>query len=205
MNKSQVERYFTILGKLYPKKCRIILTGAAAGALYGRVRATMDVDFAAQTRDWPRFSKAVDEASRRTGIAAQYAEDIDRWSSVTLMDYKNHTYTYRRFGTVELLLMEPPYWAIGKLSRYLDPDIQDMVKVMKSTKTRWQDVASVAGRALHQSPKSAALFLFRRQTENFFQRFGSNIWGKAFDAKKAIQLFHTNAHIRILPDPSQNK
>ncbi len=196
MNKAQVERYFKILGDIYPKKCRIILTGAAAGALYGRVRATMDVDFAAQAEDWGRFSKAIDEASRRTGIAAQYAEDIDRWSSITLMDYDKHTYLHRRFGLVQLRLMEPSYWAIGKLSRYLDPDIQDLVKVFKKTKTRWQDVACIAGKALRQSPKSTALFLFRRQTEDFLRRFGPKIWGKALDTGKAVSLFQKYAGVR---------
>ncbi len=129
MNRKQIEHYFKIVDKIYAKKCRIILTGAAAGALYGRVRATMDIDFSAEAADWEGFSKAVEEASVRTGIAAQYAEDIDRWSAITFMDYKKHTFIYGRFGRTEVRLMEPSYWAIGKLSRYLDPDIGDLVRV----------------------------------------------------------------------------
>lgn len=190
MNKAQIERYFKTLGKIYAKKCRIILTGAAAGVLYGRVRATMDVDFSAEAADWERFSRAVEETSLRTGVAAQYAEDIDRWSSITLMDYKKHTFVYGRFGPVEVRLMEPSYWAIGKLSRYLDPDVMDLVKVFKKTGTPWQETASVAGRALRQSPKSTACFLFRRQVEDFFKRFGKKVWGWTFDAEEAIALFH---------------
>lgn len=195
MNKTQVERYFRMLGITYRKKCRIILTGAAAGALYGRVRATMDVDFAVKAADWSGFSKAVEEVSRRTGIAAQYTEDIDRWSSITLMDYAEHTTLYRRYGSVELKLMEPSYWAIGKFSRYLDPDIEDLVKVFKKTSTRWQDVAVVAGEALRKSPKSTSLFLFKRQVEDFFSRQGKKVWGRTFDAKGAIEVFHKKAGI----------
>ena len=116
MNKKQVERYFKTLGKIYTKKCKIILTGAAAGALYGRIRATMDIDFSAEAADWENFSRAVEETSVRTGIAAQYGEDIDRWSSITLMDYKRRSFIYGRFGSVEVRLMKPSYWAIGKLS-----------------------------------------------------------------------------------------
>lgn len=196
MNKAQVERYFRILGEIYPKKCRVILTGAAAGALYGRVRATMDVDFAAKTADWNGFSRAVEKVSQRTGITAQYAEDIDRWSSITFMDYTKHTFLYKRYGSVELRLMEPSYWAIGKFSRYLDPDIEDLVKVFKKTATRWQDIAHVAGRALRKSPKSTSLFLFKRQVEDFFSRQGKKVWGSAFDAKRAIQLFHQESGAR---------
>ncbi len=195
MNRAQVERYFRRLGEAYSKKCRVILTGAAAGALYGRVRATMDVDFAAKAADWRGFSKAVEEVSRRTGIAAQCTEDIDRWSSVTLMDYAEHTYLYKKYGSLELRLMEPPYWAIGKFSRYLDPDIKDLVKVFKKTTTRWQDVAVVAGKALRKSPKSTSLFLFKRQIEDFFSWQGIKVWGRTFDAKDAIELFYTNAGV----------
>jgi hypothetical protein len=197
MNRHQIERYFEILAKIYPQKCKIILTGAAAGALYGRVRPTMDIDFSAETENWETFSKAVSETSSRVGIAAQFAEDIDRWSSITLMDYQKHIYLYKRFGRIEVWLMEPSYWAIGKLSRYLDSDIQDMARVFKKTSTNWQDVASVAGRALRQSPKSTDCFLFRRQTENFLKQFGKKIWGKTFDEKKAIAYFHLKAEIKL--------
>jgi hypothetical protein len=197
MNKKQIERYFKILDKVYSKKCRVIVTGAAAGALYGSVRATMDIDFSAEAADWEGFSKAVEETSVRTGIAAQYAEDIGRWSSITFMDYKKHTFIYGRFGHIEVRLMEPPYWAIGKLSRYLDPDIRDLVKVFKKTGTRWQETVSVAGRALRKSSKSTACFLFRKQVEGFLGQYGKKIWGNAFNAKEAVAIFHRQAGIKL--------
>jgi hypothetical protein len=195
MNKRQIERYFALLAELYPKPCRVILTGAAAGALYGRVRSTMDVDFAAKTADWDGFSKAVQETSLRTGIAAQHAEDIDRWSAITLMDYARHTRPYRRFGGLELRLMEPSYWAIGKLSRYLDPDIRDLVAVFKKTRTGWKELARVAGKALRKSPRSTSCFLFRKQVEDFFKHSGRKVWGRGFRAQKALDLFHKHAGI----------
>ena len=197
MNKKQVENYFKILGRLYPKYCRVILTGAAAGALYGRVRGTLDVDFEARPRDWKRFAAAVEEASARTGIVAQYAEDIDRWSSITLMDYDKRTYIYKRIGPIELCLMEPSYWAIGKLSRYLDSDIQDMTRVFRKTRTKWQVLASVAGKALRKSPRSTACFSFRRQVEHFLKHSGRQAWGKGFDSSAAIALFRKSAGIRV--------
>lgn len=193
MNKTQVERYFKILSKAYPGRCRVILTGAAAGALYGRVRATMDIDFAAKTADWERFSAAVRETGARTAIHAQFAEDIDRWSMITFMDYAKHTYVYKKIGGIEVRLMEPPYWAIGKLSRYLDSDVQDLVKVFKKTRTPWREVAVVAGFALKKSPKSNACFLFRRQVEDFLSHSGRKIWGSAFDLEEAIFLFQKSA------------
>ena len=196
MNKSQIDRYFKVLAKLYPKECRIILTGAVAGVLYGRIRPTMDIDFSVRTGQWDDFSKVVEEARLRTGIVAQYAEDIDRWSAITLMDYEKHTYLYRRFGSIEIRLMEPPYWAIGKLSRYLDTDIQDLVKVFKKTNTHWRDVSSVAGEALRKSPKSTACSQFRRQVEDFLKNQGRKVWKQRFTFEEAIILFHKHAGIR---------
>lgn len=196
MNKRQVENYFKILDQLYGKRCRIILTGAAAGALYGRVRATMDVDFALPRADWQSFAAAVEQAKRRTRISAQYTEDIDRWSAITYLDYERHTYVYRKFDKIELRLMEPAYWALGKLTRYLDSDVRDLVSVLAKTSTHWKDVAGVAGRALKQSPKSTACFQFRTQVENFFAKKGKKVWGKNFDFKKAVELFHQKAGVQ---------
>ncbi|MBI2174944.1 MAG: hypothetical protein HYU33_07090 [Candidatus Omnitrophica bacterium] len=195
MNKRQIERYFVELARIYPKKCMVVLTGAAAGVLYGRVRATMDIDFSARTRNWDAFAEAVSKISARTAIEAQYAQDIDRWSPITLMNYQKHSFLHKRFGSIEVRLMEPAFWAIGKLSRYLDSDTRDLVNVFKKMKTPWREVASVAGRALRLSPKSTACFLFRLQTDDFFKRFGKKIWGKRFNEKDAVTLFHKTAGV----------
>ncbi len=195
MNRQQIERYFNALSSVYSNPCIIILTGAAAGALYGNVRATMDIDFAVTTEDWELFTKAIAKVSDRMAIEAQYAEDIDRWSSITLMDYKAHTYLHKRFGSIEIHLMEPPYWAIGKLSRYLDSDIGDLVKVFIKTNTSWQHVASIAGNALRKSPKSTSCNLFVRQVEDFFKSYGPKTWGKKFPIDEAIKIFRDSAGI----------
>src|SRR3990167_7891761 len=118
MNQEEIVRFFEILADRFDRKCRIILTGAAAGSLYGRVRPTTDIDFslrietkASEDHDqlWQSFAKAAEEVSARTGIATQYAEDIDRWSSITLLDYQNHVYLFKHFKKMDVYLMEPPY------------------------------------------------------------------------------------------------
>ena len=195
MNKRQVEHFFEILSKIYAKPCRVVLTGAAAGILYGRVRATLDIDFEALTENWDEFSKAVEQVRIQTGIEAQFSEDIDHWSSITLSGYREHVYLHQKFGSLEIFLMEPPYWAIGKLSRYLDQDIEDMMLVFKKTLTPWENVLSVAGTALKKSPKSTDCFLFRKQTEDFIKNRGREVWGDAFDPQKAIAFFHQHAGI----------
>ena len=204
MNKREVGRFFKILGALYPEKGTVFVTGAAAGAFYGRVRPTADIDFAlrlgrkaaaAKEEAWSAFTNAVAEARARTGIDVQYAEDIDRWSSITLLDYDRHTRAVGRFGKLEERLLEPAYWAIGKLSRYLDSDVRDLVIVFRRTRTSWRKLAPLLGKALRKRPKSTACFSFRRQVEDFLKIHGKEIWGKNYSAQEAIALFHRHAKI----------
>ena len=207
MNQRQIARFFEILADRFDEECQIILTGAAAGALYGRVRPTADIDFSLKLKkksargyeqSWQRFAKAIRETGVRTGIAAQYGEDIDHWSSITLLDYQKHKYLFRRFGKIKVYLMEPSYWAIGKLGRYLDSDIRDLVHVLKKTDTSWQALAPLLGKALRESPKSTACFSFRKQVEDFLKTYGRQIWGKNYSPEKAVKQFHEHAQIPII-------
>ncbi|MCA9396968.1 MAG: hypothetical protein KC649_07330 [Candidatus Omnitrophica bacterium] len=190
MNRLQIERYFKELSEEYDKPCKVILSGAAAGALYGNVRPTSDVDFELKTEDWEGFETAAKSVGKLMAIDAQYSEDIDKWSMITYLDYKNHTYLYKKFGNLEVHLMEPAYWAIGKLTRFLDSDIQDLIKVFKDASVSWKAVADVAGRALKASPKSTSCSLFKKQTEHFLTAFGKKIWGADYDSQKALEAFH---------------
>jgi hypothetical protein len=204
MNRKEINRYFEILSARFRRPAVVILTGASCGSLYGSVRPSMDIDFALKLKAksgrkketvWQEFADAVRQATALTGIQVQYAEDIDRWSQITFLDYARHTRPYRKFGALEVRLLDPAYWAIGKLTRYLDPDVRDMTEVLKKTKVSWKKLAPLLGRALRESPKSTACYAFRRQVEHFFSVFGKNIWGSSYSAKEAISAFHKATEI----------
>lgn len=200
MSEQQVVRFFATLAGQLDRPVRILLTGAGAGALLGSVRPSQDVDFAvewagADPAAWEGLERAIQATVDETGIQANYAEDIDRWGAVTLMDYRRHTLRYKKFGKLDLRLLEPAYWAIGKLSRYLQSDVQDLVAVLRKQKLPWKEAARVWGRALRQSPRSEALPLFRKQTEGFLRAYGRRVWGKGFDPIEAIRLFQKHAGI----------
>jgi hypothetical protein len=201
MNARQIERFFQVLAKELDVDARAILTGAAAGALWGRVRPSVDVDFALELRKrqvpaWEKVERAIERTVQLTGIQANYAEDIDRWGLISLLDYGKHTRAYRRFGRLRLELLEPAYWSIGKMTRYLEPDVQDMVDVFRRRHISWKELVSLWGRALRASPKSAALGQFRRQVEHFLRVNGRTIWGRTFSQEEAIRRFHSAAKIR---------
>ncbi|MBI4227333.1 MAG: hypothetical protein HY600_03545 [Candidatus Omnitrophica bacterium] len=202
MTPRQIARFFTVLAGSLATPVTILLTGAAAGTLMGAGRPSNDVDFAvvlARPRGssaWAAFEQAVQEATRQTTIAAQFAEDISRWSMISFLDYRRHTRPYRRFRSVEVRVLEPAYWAIGKLARAWRPDLDDLVRVLRRARLAPSPLARLWGRALKASPRSDACWQFRRHVEDFFHEHGRGIWGRAFDPTRAIAAFHRAAGIR---------
>lgn len=200
MNQKQIDRFFQTLSEQLHEGAVVLLTGAAAGTIWGQVRPSVDIDFAVQPRGqdreaWERVEAAIERTVKLTGIQANYAEDIDRWGLITLLDYKRRTHPYRRFGRLQVRLLEPAYWSIGKMTRYLDPDVRDMVHVFKRQNVPAGRLARLWGKALKQSPRSTALSQFRRQVEDFLKTYGSAVWGKKFDSDKIIRQFHKQAGI----------
>lgn len=204
MTPSEVERFFSALSKIYGGQVTVMLTGAAAGSLMGSVRPSMDVDFAAvlptQQRGgeapWGLFEEAVRQAVRQTGIAANFSADLDRWSSITLLDYAKQTQRYKRIGRLELRFLKSSYWAIGKLARYIQSDVQDLRRVLRTQQPAWRSAVRLWGKALRKSPRSTACFQFRQHVEHFLKRYGREVWGSSLEPSQAIEEFHRTAGIR---------
>ncbi len=200
MSPQQIKHFFQVLDKHLSDPVRVILTGAAAAALWGGVRPSMDIDFAIEPKrknrkSSQRIDQALACAMQLTGIPANYAQDIDRWGMISLLDYRKHVVPYQRLEKVELFLLDPAYWAIGKITRYLDPDVQDLVAVFKKQKISFKKIVTVWGRALRESAPSSQRFQFRQHAENFLKVYGRKIWGRAFDLEETVKEFHRCAGI----------
>jgi hypothetical protein len=200
MNRRQIDTFFQVLSDEWNRKLVVLLTGAAAGTIWGQVRPSMDIDFAVQVsrkdkETWEQLEAAIERTVRLTGTQANYAEDIDRWGLITLLDYKRHTHGYKIFGPLRVRVLDPAYWSIGKMTRYLDPDIRDMIQVFKRQKVPAARLARLWGRALKRSPRSAALIQFRRQVEDFLRTYGPTIWGRKFDPGNTVRRFYREAGI----------
>jgi hypothetical protein len=171
--------------------------------LLGGARPTRDIDFGVlpsgsldvRAAVWNQIEQAISDVAHERSIAVQYAEDIERWSMIALPSYQRHTHLYRRFGRVFVHLLDPEYWAVSKLMRYLDTDIVDTVTVLRTQRVSPGKVARICGRSLRASPRSSALWLFRRQVEHFFKEHGKSVWGQGFDPEEAIRTFHRTAGI----------
>lgn len=195
MNKAQIDRFFQALAGELDEPARIILTGAAAGSLMGSKRPSVDIDFAIELarkdrRLWSKVTGAVERASRMTATETNYLDDIDRWGTITLLDYRKHARPYRRFGKLTVSVLDPVYWSIGKITRYLDPDIGDLEAVLRRQRVRPEALTQLWAKALRKSPLSPALVLFRKQAEHFLRRSGPRIWGRKFNPEKTIKAFN---------------
>ncbi len=200
MNKKQIDRFFRFVAQGVNQPVKIILTGAAAGTLLGHVRPSLDIDFGVELigkskRGWQEVEEAIARAQKATGISVNYAQDIDRWGSISLLDYRRHLRPYRTFGKLRVTLLDPAYWTIGKMTRFLDSDRRDIAEIISSEGVSPQKLIRLWGRALRRSPRSTASFQFREHVEYFIREHGKSIWGKGFNPERSVQLFQTEAGI----------
>lgn len=202
MTPHQIERFFAILSDELKDGGKVYLTGAAAGALWGRVRPSVDIDFGLELpvrsrKTWDAVHAAVLRTTSRTGIPASVAADIDRWGMITLLDYKRTSRRHKRFGALEVRLLHPINWSIGKLTRFLDPDVRDIVEVFRRQKISARSCATVWGKALRASSASTSQFQFRLNVEAFLREEGKKVWGNRFDPGIAIRWFQAAAKMKI--------
>ena len=198
MTPQEIDRFFRVLAKEVKTPVNVIVTGAAAGALWGCVRPSKDIDFAIEVRNggahaWNGVEKAVRRTIVVTGIPANYAQDIDRWGQISLLDYRRHTLRYKTFGMVDVRILDPAYWAIGKLTRYLEPDVQDLIAAFSAKGIPAGRLVRVWGTAVKKSPPSTARLPFRQHVEHFIRRHGRKMWGRQFDPEPALREFYRAA------------
>ena len=201
MKPRQIEQFLAILARELGIPARAYVTGAAAAAFWGRVRPSLDIDFGLELQkgraaEWERVEAAVERTSRLTGIPANVAADIDRWGMITLLNYRRTSRLHKRFGRLEVRLLHPLNWSVGKLTRFLDPDVGDVREVFKRQRIDAAAAARFWGRALRASPPSSAQFQFRRNVERFFEVEGRAIWGRSWVAEPAIAQFRRAGRVR---------
>jgi hypothetical protein len=186
------EKFFKALNLELAAPLTMILTGGAAAYLFGGNRPTLDIDFAVQSsnpRTWDKDAESLNRLSAEQGLPIQYGEDISRWSMISLLDWREHTLPYKKYEKLEVRLMHPRHWSIGKISRGLDTDFEDLEVVLKKKKLKYQELIPFWAEALRASEPSSERFLAKKLIEEFLKTRGSKIWGKVFNKEKAVADF----------------
>ncbi len=196
MNAKDVDRFFTRLSRAYPHPARVWILGGAAALLMGGTRPTMDIDFevkldASGEKPWNDFTAAIDTVQAETGIQAQYSECTDRWSSITFLDFREHAKSFKSYGTIKVFLFSPLHWSIGKISRFLQQDCDDMLAVFSHTQPDPCELAQTWNQALKKSPRSPEVFLARKNMQHFLKEYGKKVWGKSFPEEKITKIWES--------------
>lgn len=202
MRSPEADKFFRALEKRLDEPVTVYLTGAIAGAIFGKVRSSADIDFAVEPkrggeRRWRKINDALLETSDEVCVTVQYARDIDRWGMISLLDYRRTAIPYWKFGSIDVRTLDPVYWAIGKFTRCLDQDVQDMLTVFKKKRVSPGRLAKTLGKALRRSPPSTQRFQFRQHVEEFLKKHGRKVWGTKFNPEYAIAAFRLAADIEV--------
>lgn len=188
MRKSDVDRFFRELSRSVRVPVKVYLTGGIASWFWGGERPTADIDFGLKVeQDQGEVGDLIVETSRRLSIPVQFSEDIGRWGMVGVRHYEKGARLHRRFGQVTVYLLDPVIWSIGKISRYYQSDVADLVAVFRRQKPDPGQVVQCWRRALLESPQSTAQLLFQKTAEDFLTTYGKAIWGRGFDPDKYVR------------------
>ncbi len=183
MRKSQIDRFFKELDRSLDQKAEIILLGAGAGHLMGHIRPSLDIDFEIRLFSKQKrklLEEKILQVSRQEKIAVNFSENVDHWSMISYLDYRKTAIPYKKFGKLNVKLMAPEYWTIGKLARYHVLDSNDIAAIIKKKKLKPISLVRLWKRALKSSDLSLELGQFKRHAQDFLKSYGRRLWGKNF-------------------------
>lgn len=187
VRKRQIDFFFRELDKALDQKAEIILLGASAGSLMGHIRPSIDIDFEIRTakpvKNKKAFTGLIEETARKARVAVNYSEDIGHWSMVNYLDYRKTAVPYEIFGKLNVKLIAPEYWTIGKMARYYALDAKDMSAIIRKKKINPGPLVKLWKRALDSSDLCLELGQFQKHAHDFLKTYGRKLWGKNFDYK----------------------
>ncbi|MBF0491937.1 MAG: hypothetical protein HQM15_04075 [Deltaproteobacteria bacterium] len=190
MNKKKLEQFFKNISKRLKYPAEFYLTGGVAAWFLGNSRPTEDLDFALKCKtNWEEISKELQLVSKNDQIPIEFSEDISRWGMVGYSDFTKGAKLIRQYPKLKIYLLDPVIWSVGKMNRFTENDVRDILKVFRKQKVSFHKVIKIWSEALKNSPKSSEQILFIKKVEAFFKKEGHKIWAKNFDEKKAFMDF----------------
>jgi hypothetical protein len=177
MTRKDIDRFFEEFSNHCSRPVQIYLTGGVASWFLGGSRPTRDIDFAVSDGS-EDIVRGLEDVSRDLRIPIQYSDDIQRWGMINVPNIYENATPYKNFGAVSVHLLAPEKWAIGKLNRYLESDLEDLIAVFRKQKPDLLATLAYWRRALRESPASPQQALFKRQAGHFLKHYGKSIWGK---------------------------
>jgi len=195
MTPRKILSFFKRLDQRLNRSADVIIVGASAGSLMGHIRPSFDIDFEIRVKGSKgaavraALEAAIHEASEEAGVAVNYSENVGGCSMISYLNYRKTAVLYQKVGKLNLKLIAPEYWTIGKMTRFLELDIQDMIKIIRGKKIPPSRLIKIWIAAVKASDLSLELGQFRDHVVYFLKKHGRRIWGKNTDVEKWTGLF----------------
>ena len=193
MTKKRIQRFFEALDRALQTFADIIVIGASAGTLMGHIRPSIDIDFEIRLKGGKhldeRQEQIIKEVALQSHLAVNYSENISRWSMIDFLDYRKTAVAYSKFGKLNVKLIAPEYWTIGKMARFSDFDISDIMKIVKIKKLSADKLIRVWARAFQSSDVSLEKGDFKKHVVYFLRYNGKRLWGKLFESDEALKKY----------------
>ena len=195
MKQRQIDLFFKILNKELQIAADVILVGASAGSLMGHVRPSFDIDFEIRLKRVrspqakAKLEASIKKAREIAGVSVNYSENVGGRSRISYLDYRKTAVPYKQIGRLNVKLIAPEYWTIGKMARFLELDIQDMVKIIQRKRLRAGVLVRIWARAIRSSDLSLELGQFRDHVIYFIKKYAKKLWGKNINSEKIIEDF----------------
>ena len=202
MKQRQIDLFFQALDEGLDRTAEVILVGASAGSLMGHVRPSLGIDFEIRIRGsrnaavQERLEAAAAKASEVAGVAVNYSENVGGWSRIHYLDYRKTARPWKQIGKLKVKIMAPEYWTIGKMARFLEIDIQDMIKIIRAKKLKPAALIRLWAKALRSSDLSLELGQFRDHVLYFIRRYGKKLWGAETDLGGLLREFKKQAGLK---------
>lgn len=171
-----VEKFFKDLSGFITEEITVYLLGGCALLALGASRSTQDIDFEIKCLNSDTIDKIFNFCMERK-TAVNFSEDVGKWGMINISSNRNSAKFFAKYGTVLVNILSPFDMIIGKIERFTDTDIEDVLFLLKKNHINSDELLTAWANALKNSLKSEKSFLFQRQVEVFVTTYSKEIWG----------------------------
>lgn len=175
-DKRDIELFFKGLSEFITEDIYIYLLGGCALIILGASRATQDIDFEIRGAS-DKTIERIQQFCNDKNILVNFSEDAGMWGMISINNNRNTALPYSDFGKINVRILDPLDMSIGKIERFTDIDVQDVIFLIKKFSMKPEELLTVWAKALNKSTKSEKVFLFRKQVESFIKTYSKKLWG----------------------------
>lgn len=146
-DKGDIELFFKRLSEFVTEDIDIYLLGGCALIILGASRATQDIDFEIRGASDETIEN-IQKFCNEENIPINYSEDAGKWGMISISNNRKTALPYGNFGRITVKILDPFDMSIGKIERFTDIDIQDVIFLIKKVFNETRGVAYCMGKGI---------------------------------------------------------